>query len=134
MVTYEFLSPAWILAVQELREAMPEAGSSITAQVILNLIITETPWGETVHAHVDTTSGPLVVDEGHLENPDLKITVDYGTARALLVDGNPQAAMTAFMAGKIQVDGDLAKLMVLQSSQPNPAAIAFAEQMRALTA
>ena len=133
-MTYEFLSPEWIVAVQELREAMPEAGSSITAQVILNLIITETPWGETVHAHVDTTNGPLVVDEGHLDDPDLKITVDYITARALLVEGNPQAAMTAFMAGKIQVDGDLAKLMVLQSSQPSPAAIEFAERLRALTA
>lgn len=131
---YEFLSPEWINAVRALREEMPEAGSSIPLEVRLNLIVTETPWGDNVHAHVDTKDGPLVVDEGHLEDPDLKVTVDYVTARALLVEGNPQAAMTAFMAGKIQVDGDMAKLMVLQGSEPDASALEFASRMRELTA
>ena len=47
------------------------------------------------------------------------MTVDYVTARALLVEGNPQAAMSAFMAGKIRVDGDLAKLMAVQGASPD---------------
>ncbi len=131
---FEFLSPDWIDAVQTLREELPDAASTIPVQIVLNLVVTETPWGEPVNAHVDTSKGPLVVDLGHLENPDLKVTVDYVTARALLVEGNPQAAMTAFMAGKIQVDGDLAKLMVLQGSSPDPASLEFAEKLRALTA
>jgi len=32
------------------------------------------------------------------------VTVDYITAKAILVDGNPQAAMTAFMNGKIRLE------------------------------
>ena len=48
---------------------------------------------------------------GHLENPDLTVTLDYVTAKAILVDGNPQAGMQAFMAGKIKVQGDMTKMM-----------------------
>ena len=62
------------------------------------------------------------------------MTVDFVTARALLVEGNPQAAMSAFMAGKIRVDGDLAKLMAVQGSTPDPAAVELAEKIRAVTA
>ena len=133
MATYEFLSPEWIEAVKALRDDLPDTASGVAVEVTLNLVVNETPWGTPVDAHVDTTQGPLIVSEGHLETADLHVTVDYATARALLVDGNPQAAMTAFMAGKIQVDGDLAKLMVLQGSSPEPSAIEFAEKMRALT-
>lgn len=131
---YTFLSPEWIDAVQQLRSELPESASSIPVQLTINLNVTETPFGDTVIAHVDTTQGPLIVADGHLDDPDLVVTIDYETARALLVDGNPQAAMTAFMAGKIQVEGDLAKLMVLQTASPDPAALEFGERLRALTA
>ena len=76
----------------------------------------------------------MACEAGHLDEVDLHVTVDYGTARALLVDGQPQAAMSAFMAGKIRVDGDLAKLMAVQSTSPDAAALAFAAEVRALTA
>jgi putative sterol carrier protein len=100
----------------------------------MNLLVNEVPWGAEVAAHVDTTQGALIVEEGHLDEVDLHVTVDYGTARALLVDGQPQAAMAAFMAGKIRVDGDLAKLMAVQSTSPDEAALAFAAEVRSLTA
>lgn len=130
---HEFLTPEWIGAVKQLREQHPLAGSSIPVVVKMNLEVTETPWGEVVHAHVDSTEGALMIDEGHLSDPDLRITVDWVTAKALLVEGNPQAAMGAFMAGKIRIDGDMAKLMVLQGASPDADALALAEAVRALT-
>ena len=133
-VTHEFLSPSWMEAVRTLRSEHPEAGSAIPVALTMNLVVTEVPSGSDVLAHVDTTAGPLIVEEGHLDNVDLKVTVDFITARALLVEGNPQAAMTAFMAGKIRVDGDLAKLMVMQGASPDEEALAFAAKVRALTA
>jgi putative sterol carrier protein len=42
--------------------------------------------------------------------------VDYDTAKAILIEGNPQAGMQAFMAGKVRVEGDMAKLMALQAT------------------
>ena len=52
---FEFLSPDWIDAVQTLREELPDAASTIPVQIVLNLVVTETPWGEPVNAHVDTS-------------------------------------------------------------------------------
>jgi hypothetical protein len=133
-VAYEFLSPEWLAAIRTLREEHPEAGSAIPISIRMNLLVTEVPSRSDVVAHVDTTRGPLVVEEGHLEEADLHVTIDFITARALLVEGNPQAAMSAFMAGKIRVDGDLAKLMAIQGAAPDDEAITFAVKVRDLTA
>ncbi len=130
---FQFLSDEWITAVKSLRDEHPDVGSSIPVTVRMNLVVTEAPAGSDIIAHVDTTNGPLVVEVGHLEDPDLHVTVDFVTARALLVEGNPQAAMTAFMTGKIRVEGDLAKLMAVQGAAPDPAALAFSEKIRELT-
>ena len=132
-MTYEFLTPEWIEAVRALREAHPDAGSALPLTIRMNLRVTEVPWGQEVTAHVDTPPGPLMVEEHHLEGPDLSVTVDYATAKALLVDGNPQAALSSFMAGKIQVDGDMTKLLALQGAAPDERALAFALAIRELT-
>jgi putative sterol carrier protein len=74
------------------------------------------------------------MDLGHLENPDLTVTLDYATAKAILVDGNPQAGMQAFMAGKIKVQGDMTKLMAMQQGTPDPAAAEIAAKIKEITA
>ena len=80
----------------------------------MNQSITEVPFGSgTIEAHMDTSGGEMQMDMGHLENPDLTVTLDYATAKAILVDGNPQAGMQAFMAGKIKVQGDMTKMMAM---------------------
>jgi len=76
----------------------------------------------------------VTMDMGHLENPDLTVTLDYVTAKAILVDGNPQAGMQAFMAGKIKVQGDMTKLMAMQQSTPDPAAAEIATKIQEITA
>jgi putative sterol carrier protein len=87
----------------------------------MNLTITEVPFGEgTIDAHMDTTSGELELDLGHLDGPDVSATLDYETAKAMMVDANPQAAMQAFMAGKIKLQGDMTKAMAMQSGPVDP--------------
>ena len=102
----------------------------------MNLVVTSVPFGDTdVDAHMDTSDGDLVLDTGHLDNPDLTVTVDYDTAKAILVEGNPQAGMQAFMQGKVRVEGDMAKLMALQA-QPagdRPNAAEMAARLRDIT-
>jgi hypothetical protein len=83
----------------------------------MNQVITDVPFGTgTIDAHMDTSSGELQMDTGHIDGADIKVTLDYETAKAVLVDGNMQIAMQAFMAGKIKAEGDLTKLMALQAS------------------
>jgi putative sterol carrier protein len=119
-VPYQFLSDDWIDAARKLRE---EADKPAVAPqpVKMNLIITEVPFGEgSVDAHMDTTSGELQLDVGHLEGADVTATLDYDTAKAMMVDANPQAAMQAFMAGKIKLQGDMTKAMAMQSGPADP--------------
>ena len=84
-------------------------------------------------AHVDTSTGELVLDTGHIDPVDLTVSLDYDVAKAILVEGNPQAGIQAFMSGKIRVEGDIAKLMALQSATPDPAAAEIAARILAIT-
>ena len=57
----------------------------------MNLVITEVPFGDgAIDAHLDTTGGSLKLETGHIDLVDLKVTLDYATAKAILVEGNPQ--------------------------------------------
>ena len=119
-MAYTFLSDEWIEAARKVREGA-EAPATAPAPVKMNLVITGVPFGDgSVDAHMDPTSGEMQLDRGHLDAPDATATLDYDTARAMMVDANPQAAMQAFMAGKIKLQGDMTKAMAMQSGPVDP--------------
>jgi len=62
------------------------------------------------------------------------VTVDYETAKAILVDGNSQAAMQAFMMGRVQIQGDMTKLLALQTAPVDPTTQELAARIREITA
>ncbi len=133
MAKHPFLSEEWLAAAKEIRES---SGTSATTphKVRMNQIITEVPFGEgTINAHMDTSSGELQMDTGHIDDAELTVTLDYETAKAIFVDGNPQAGMQAFMAGKIKVQGDMTKLMAMQSAPPDAAAQEVAKKIQEIT-
>jgi hypothetical protein len=132
---FPFLSDEWIAEAAKIRDQYSgriEAGEFV---IRINQVITDVPFGEgALDAHMDSSSGVMEVGQGHLENPDVTVTTDYETARAVFIDGDSQVAMQAFMAGKIKVQGDLAKLLVAQQSPPNPVAGEVQQRLRDLTA
>ena len=114
---YPFLSDEWLEEARRIRAEYEGKSVSFPHSVRMNLVVTDVPFSDhDIDAHMDTSSGELVLDVGHLEDQDLKVTVDYDTAKAILIEGNPQAGMQAFMSGKIRVEGDMAKLMALQAA------------------
>jgi len=136
--TYVFLTDEWIEAARALREGA-DAPAGVPHTVKMNLIIVETPEHAdfadgAFNGHMDTSDGEMKMDKGHLDSPDLTVTVDYETARAIFVEQNPQAGMQAFMSGKIKVEGDITKLMAMQSASPDPAAIELAGKLKDITA
>jgi len=134
MATYQFLSDEWLDEARSIRAEYEGHGGSIEHSVRMNLIVEEVPFGEgSIDAHADTSTGELVLDVGHIESVDLKVTIGYDIARALLVEGNPQAGLQAFMQGRIRVEGDIAKLMALQSASPDPTAAEIASRIQAIT-
>jgi putative sterol carrier protein len=105
----------------------------------MNQIIQDVPFGDgTVKAHLDTSAGELEIDTGHLDSPDLTITMAYETAKGLLVNGDAQGAMQAFLGGRIKVDGDISKLIALQNAgagaATDPAALELTRRLQAMTA
>jgi putative sterol carrier protein len=104
-------------AAKAIREEYRGKGAPAAHVVKMNQIITDVPFGEgTIEAHMDTSSGEMEMDTGHIEGADVTVTLDYATAKAIFIDGNPQAGMQAFMSGKIKVAGDMTKLMAMQST------------------
>jgi hypothetical protein len=115
-MAYPFLSDAWIAEARAIRERLGAGNPPVAQPVTVNLTVTGVPFGTgTVESFIDTTSGELVLDLGQLEAPDVSLTTDYDTARAIFVTQDPAAGMQAFMAGKVVVQGDMMKLIVLQS-------------------
>jgi hypothetical protein len=136
---YPFLSDEWVAEARKIRAEFKGKAPEIPVSVRMNQIIQDVPFGDgTIEAHVDTSSGELEVETGLLNSPDLTVTIGYDTAKAILIDGNAQAAMQAFLAGKIKVDGDITKLLALQSAglsgNTDPAAIEMARRLQAMTA
>lgn len=139
MATYPFLSDAWLTEARAIRAELDGHGGSPTSAlpVRMNLVIEEVPFGTgAIDAHLDTSSGDLEIELGHLDGADLLVTVGYDIAKEILVEGNPQAGMQAFLAGKIKVEGDMAKLMALTAAGPgtSPAAAEAAARIKAITA
>jgi putative sterol carrier protein len=133
-VPHKFLSDEWMDEAKKVREEFAGKGTPPAHAVRMNQIITDVPFGDgTVNAYMDTSGGELDMELGHLENPDLTVTIDYETAKAIFVDGNPQAGMQAFMAGKIKVQGDMTKLMAMQSGTPDPTAQEVAARIKEIT-
>ena len=135
MPKYQFLTPEWVAAAKQLREQF-EGDAPAPAHVVrMNQVVTEVPFGDgDVKAYMDTSGGKMDMELGELENPDLTVTVDYATAKAIMVDGNPQAGMQAFMAGKVKVQGDMTKLMAMQQGSPDPNAQKLADAIKEITA
>jgi len=134
VASYVFLSQEWVDAARAVREEYRGKVRPMTHAMKMNQVITDVPFGTgTIESHLDSTSGELELEFGHVDDPDVTVTMDYATAKAIFVDGNPSAGMQAFMAGKIKVQGDMTKLMAMQQASPDPLAIEAAMRIKELT-
>ncbi len=117
MEKYPFLSPEWIDKVRELRQAHVEEYGTPAMDVLIrmNQVVTDIPFGTgELEVYIDSSGGFIDIELGQLSDAEIAIRIDYETAKAVFVNLDVQAAMAAFMAGKIRITGDFSKLMALQ--------------------
>lgn len=133
---YVFLTSEWLAATRAIADSMLASENTAQHAVTMNQIITEVPFngGSRVDVHVRAFGGEIVVAEGHLDDPDMTVTVDWATARSIIVDQDMQAAMSAFLSGRIEVSGDIVKLMTLLQEPPDQAARDMAARIKEITA
>jgi hypothetical protein len=129
---HAFLSDGWFDEVRRLHDAVGGAAPE-GADIRMNLMITGTPFEGDLPMHMAAADGRADWGKGHLDEADVTLTLGYDTARAIFVDGNPQVAIEAFMAGKIIVQGDITKLMVMQSAGPGAAGSELTRALQELT-
>jgi hypothetical protein len=128
---HPFLSDEWFTAAKAIREEAGEIGPPGGNDIILNVTVVEGPMGDT---EMHLADGQF--DRGHVENAPTKAIVPYDVARQMFVDGNPQAAMQAFMAGQLRIEGDISKIMAVQGAamSPSPDQLKLQERLREITA
>jgi hypothetical protein len=139
-VAYPFLSSEWEAEAREIRAEYQDRTPAPPPHlsIRMNVIITDVPFEpRKVEAHVDTSSGALIIETGHVERPDVTVTMEYGTTKTLLMGGDPQALLMAFLGGRIKVDGDISKLLELQGSGAiggiDPVIVEIYQRIRAIT-
>jgi hypothetical protein len=134
-MTHPFLSDEWMAEAREIRAKYADQVPPVTTVIKINQVITDVPFGDgEVRSYLDTSSGSLEMELGELDDADATVTTDYATAKAMFVDQDQAVAMQAFMAGKIKVQGDMMKMMAMQTAIPsNEFTETIAEEIKAIT-
>ena len=134
-MSHLFLSDEWIQAARDIRHKYSDSVPTIEILIRINVVTTKVPFGDgTVNAYIDTSKGVLDMELGSLDSADLTITTEYEIARAVFVDQDPTASMQAFMSGRIKVEGDITRLMAMQTALPQTdEAIQVAAEIKAIT-
>jgi putative sterol carrier protein len=131
---YAFLTDEWMEAAKAVRDEYADQVSPPAHVIRMNQVVTDVPFGDgTINTYLDTSGGEAVMELGELDTPDLTVTTDYATAKAITVDGDAQVAMQAFMQGKVKVQGDMSKLMLLQQAPTDPVQTEIQAKIQELT-
>lgn len=111
----KFLSDEWFAKVKELTADAGEIDVPGPLKgLTINLNVT-TADGATKSVHL--TGGQFA--QGSASDAPVTVSLPADVAKKIFIDLDPQAGMQAFMSGQMRVDGDVTKLMVLQSVQPS---------------
>jgi hypothetical protein len=129
---HPFLSDDWFAVVEKLVEEHG-ADAPVGQAVMVNLVITDTPFGDERVMHMGARDGRGHWGIGHKDDADVTLTTDYATAKDVFISGNPQAGMQAFMAGKVKVQGDMTKLRMAQQGGGPGGNQALSEAIQGIT-
>jgi SCP-2 sterol transfer family len=135
-VVHEFLSDEWMEAAKAIRDQYADRAQPLPYKVKMNQVITGAPFddGADILLTLDTTDGTMQMEKGELEDPEVTISTDWETARAIFVDQDQAAVMQAFMSGKIKVQGDMTKLILMNAVPPDELTRTIAAEVKAITA
>jgi hypothetical protein len=126
---YEFLSDEWFTRVDELIAAagdldIPEPMKAVEINVTI-----VSPTGDT---NLFMKDG--LFTRGHKPDVGTSLTLDSALARRIFVDGDVTAGVQAFLAGEIKVEGDLAKVVAMQTTMPSEPQKRLTRQIAEITA
>lgn len=79
-----------------------------------NVTIVDAPFEvPVVLGHLDTNSGTLILDEGHLGDADFSIEMPYSLAYEIFVERDPAAVVPVLLGGQVKLTGDSSMILLL---------------------
>ena len=125
--TFNFLTQSWFDAVARLNQ---EAGELNLPPNLAELTINVTVKSENpTLLHLQAGK----ISQHHIQNADATIYIDQDTLNQIIHDNSVDTALEAFMTGKIFIEGDMSKVMALQSSRPSQEQKALYKQIKEMT-
>jgi len=113
-VPVQFLSDEWVVEVkQRLNASESFRKNAAGAKATLQQVITGGPEGERRY-WIKIADGQIDMGSGDVEQPDATITQDYETAAGMA--RSEISPVSAFMTGKLKVNGSMMLLMQLQGA------------------
>lgn len=126
---FEFLSDEWFAKVDELIAAAGDLQIPAAMKAVeVNVTITS-PAG-----NVPLFMKDGLFTRGHQPGVTTTLALDVSVARKIFVDGDVAAGVQAFLAGQIKVEGDLAKVVAMQTTMPSEPQQRLTKQIAAITA
>ncbi|HEY0255039.1 MAG TPA: SCP2 sterol-binding domain-containing protein, partial [Kofleriaceae bacterium] len=116
-----FLSDGWFAEVQKL---IAGAGDLNLPAPMKNVKVNVTIKRASGDVPVFLQDG--VVAQGHRDGADATITLDEDLARKLFVEADAAAGVQAFMLGQLTIEGDLGKVVAMQTADPSTQQVALA--------
>jgi putative sterol carrier protein len=113
-VAVKFLSEAWAQAMTNALNSSEDFKKAATGQQAkLQQVVTDTPEGGDAKYYFKLEGGAAEIALGELADAEATISQNYETAAA--INKQELNAQNAFMQGKLKIQGNMMKLMQLQS-------------------
>ncbi|MGP1607072.1 MAG: SCP2 sterol-binding domain-containing protein [Moraxella sp.] len=125
--TFNFLTQSWFDAVARLNQEVGELNLPPNlAELTINVTVkSENP----TLLHLQAGK----INQHHIQNADATIYIDQDTLNQIIHDNSVDTALEAFMTGKIFIEGDMSKVMALQSARPSQEQKALYKQIKEMT-
>ncbi|HEX3764598.1 MAG TPA: hypothetical protein VHW23_38145 [Kofleriaceae bacterium] len=128
---YAFLSDEWFTKVEELVLAAGDLKVPPAMKVVeVNVTVTGSPLAA---GEVRLAMKEGLFTRGHRAEFATTLTLSADLARKIFVEGDTAAGVQAFLSGAITVEGDLAKLVAMQTVEPSEPQKQLTRQIAAIT-
>ena len=124
---YRFLSDEWFTKVDELIAAAGDLQIPPEMKTEVNVTIASDD------GNVELFMKDGIFTRGHQPSAVATVRVPAAIARKIFVDGDVAAGVQAFLAGEMTVEGDLAKVVAMQTIEPSAPQQKLTKEIAAIT-
>jgi len=125
---HEFLSEAWFSEVDQLIAASGDLQIPPEMKAVEVNVTVTSPGGDRL---VYVKDGMLY--RGHRDGAPTSLVLDVSLARKIFVEADTAAGVQAFLGGEMKVEGDLAKLVAMQTVEPSEPQKRLTQKIAAIT-